>query len=68
MSVRVLVVDDHAAMRQSLTHVLESESGVQVVGEAPDGDAAVRLAERLHPDIVIMDVILRPSAVLTPHA
>jgi DNA-binding NarL/FixJ family response regulator len=45
-------------MRQSLTHVLESESGVQVVGEAPDGDAAVRLAECLHPDIVIMDVIL----------
>jgi DNA-binding NarL/FixJ family response regulator len=45
-------------MRRSLTKVLESESDVQVVGEATDGDAAVRLTEHLHPDIVIMDVIL----------
>lgn len=58
MSVRILVVDDHAVMRQSLTRVLESESDVQVVGEAADGCAAVVLAERLHPDIVIMDVVL----------
>ena len=45
-------------MRRSLTRVLESESGVQVVGEATDGYAAVRLTERLHPDIVVMDVVL----------
>lgn len=58
VSVRVLIVDDHAAMRQSLTQVLESESGVKVVGEASDGHVAVRLAERLQPDIVVMDVVL----------
>lgn len=58
VSVRVLVVDDHAAMRRSLTQVLEAESGVKVVGEAPSGDAAVELAERLEPDVVIMDVIM----------
>ena len=58
MGVRVLVVDDHAAMRRSLTQVLESESGVSVVGEATNGDAAIQLTERLRPDVVVMDVIM----------
>lgn len=58
VSVRVLVVDDHAAVRRSLTQVLESESDVLVVGEAPSGDAAIALAENLHPDVVIMDVMM----------
>jgi len=58
VSVRVLIVDDHAAMRRSLTQVLELESGVQVVGEAKDGDAAIQLAEELEPDVVVMDVIM----------
>lgn len=56
MSMRVLVVDDHAAMRRSLALALDCESGVQVVGEAANGDAAIRLAEQLEPDVVIMDV------------
>jgi len=54
----VLIADDHAAMRRSLTQVLESESGVRVVGEAPDGDVAIQLARELHPDVVVMDVIM----------
>ncbi|MEN6429071.1 MAG: response regulator transcription factor [Phycisphaerales bacterium] len=58
MSVRVLIVDDHAAMRRSLTQVLGSESGVHVVGEAPDGTAAIQLAAALRPDIVVMDVMM----------
>lgn len=56
MSVRVLIVDDHAGMRQSLAKALESQSDVQVVGQAADGDAAIRLAGELEPDIVLMDV------------
>lgn len=58
MSVRVLIVDDHAAMRHSLTQVLELESGVQVVGEAADGMTAIQLVEQLQPDVVVMDVVL----------
>lgn len=56
VSVRVLVVDDHAAMRRCLTRVLESETDVKVVGEATSGHAAIRQVERLEPDVVIMDV------------
>jgi len=58
VSVRVLVVDDHAAMRRSLTQVLESERDVRVVGEASSGAAAIRLADRLEPDVVVMDVAM----------
>ena len=56
VGVRVLVVDDHAAMRRSVAQVLECEPGVDVIGEASDGGAAVRLAVDLEPDIVVMDV------------
>lgn len=56
VTTRVLVVDDHAAMRRSVALALDGESGMQVVGEAANGDAAVRLAEQLQPDVVIMDV------------
>ncbi len=58
MSVRVLIVDDHAGMRQILTQALASEPGLEVVGEATDGAAAVELAEELKPDLIIMDVVL----------
>lgn len=54
--VRVLLVDDHAMMRQGLRSVLDSYDDVEVVGEAGDGEEAMVLAERFHPSIVVMDV------------
>jgi DNA-binding NarL/FixJ family response regulator len=55
---RILIADDHAAVRRSLTQALELEADVQVVGEAPDGSSAVELARQLSPDVVFMDVVM----------
>jgi DNA-binding NarL/FixJ family response regulator len=52
---RVLVVDDHDLFRTGLRNLLE-EQGVNVVGEAPDGQTAIRQARELAPDVVIMDL------------
>jgi DNA-binding NarL/FixJ family response regulator len=48
-SIRVLLVDDHAVVRKSLRALLEPESGVEVIGEAEDGEQAVHAARRLGP-------------------
>ena len=56
--IRVLVVDDHAVLRQALRHLLESSPGVEVVGDASNGRDAVELAERLKPDVVLMDSVM----------
>jgi PAS domain S-box-containing protein len=53
---RVLLVDDHAMVRQGLRSVLDSYEDLDVVGEAGDGEAAIRLATTLQPDVVVMDI------------
>lgn len=54
--IRVLVVDDHALFRRALAGLLEKEGGFEIVGQAADGGEAVAEAQRLHPDLVVMDV------------
>src|SRR5690242_1667681 len=53
---RVLIVDDVAAVREALRLLLSDEPGVEVVGEAGDGEEALRLVEALKPDLVLMDI------------
>ena len=55
---RVLVVDDHPLVRDSLTRVLENSGEFDVVGQASDGEEAVSMAEELRPDAVVMDLIM----------
>jgi DNA-binding NarL/FixJ family response regulator len=55
---RLLLVDDHAVVREGLRSLLADNQKFEIVGEAGDGVAAVSYAERLHPDVVVMDVSL----------
>lgn len=54
--IRVLVADDHAVVRAGIVSLLEAEDGIEVVGEAVDGEDAVGRALALRPDLVVMDV------------
>jgi DNA-binding NarL/FixJ family response regulator len=56
--VRVLTVDDHASFRATVRQLIAATAGFEVAGEATDGLEAVAQAERLHPDLVIMDIRL----------
>jgi DNA-binding NarL/FixJ family response regulator len=52
---RILLVDGHHVVRQGLRRILENESDLEIVGEADDGEQAVRLAQDLEPDVVLME-------------
>ncbi|MDX2315711.1 MAG: response regulator transcription factor [Gammaproteobacteria bacterium] len=56
--IRVLLADDHKILRQGLRTLLEQEADIDVVGEADNGRASVKLAGELAPDVVIMDVAM----------
>jgi DNA-binding NarL/FixJ family response regulator len=55
-AIKVLVADDHTIVRTGIRHVLESEAGFEVVGEASTGAEAVSLAAKLRPDVVVLDI------------
>ena len=56
--IRVMIVDDHSIVRVGLKQVLEQSGEFEVVGEAADGEEAVRVAADVSPDVVVMDVIM----------
>jgi len=58
MTVRLLIVDDHPVVRSGLRAFLDTEVGMEVVGEASNGREAVELASELCPDVVLMDLVM----------
>lgn len=56
MSIKVLLVDDHKIMREGLRSIISEQTGISVVGEAGNGREAVKLAGKLKPDLVVMDL------------
>ena len=58
MAISVVLADDHRGVRESLRCLLEKEAGIEVVGEAENGVQAVQLVGLLHPDVVVMDVLM----------
>jgi two-component system, NarL family, response regulator LiaR len=56
--IRVLLVDDHAVVREGLRAFLELQDGIEVAGEAGDGEEAVAEAARLRPDVILMDLVM----------
>jgi DNA-binding NarL/FixJ family response regulator len=58
MPIKVLLVDDHSVVRQGLRMFLSLDPELEVVGEAADGAEAIRVAHRLQPDVVLMDLLM----------
>ena len=56
MAIRILLADDHKIVRDGLRSLLERDGGLEVVGEAPNGQVAVELTHELVPDIIVMDI------------
>ena len=56
--IRVLLVDDHAIVRDGIRSLLTTEPDIQVIGEADNGRDGVRLAQQLQPDVILMDLVM----------
>jgi NarL family two-component system response regulator LiaR len=54
--IRVLIVDDHAIVREGQRALIDTEPGMEVIGEAADGFEAVEMAEKLQPDVILLDL------------
>jgi two-component system response regulator NreC len=56
MTIRILIADDHSVIRIGLRTILSAQSDFEIVGEAVDGNEALRLAHELHPDVMLTDI------------
>jgi len=61
LPIRILIADDHAVVRSGLKALLQADPDLEVVGEAEDGTETLRLAEALHPDMVLLDITMPPE-------
>jgi NarL family two-component system response regulator LiaR len=57
-AIRVLLVDDHAVVREGLRNFLALQDGLEIVGEAGDGNEAIEQAQHLEPDVILMDLVM----------
>jgi NarL family two-component system response regulator LiaR len=57
-NIRVLIVDDHIVVREGLRAFISTQTGVEVVGEAENGEQAVELNNQLNPDVILMDLVM----------
>jgi len=57
-AIRVLLVDDHAVVREGLRNFLALQDGLEIVGEASDGNEAIEQAQRSEPDVILMDLVM----------
>jgi len=58
VKIRILIADDHTVLREGMRNLLEQEKDFEVVGEASDGEEAVKLGSELKPDVIIMDIVM----------
>lgn len=58
MSIRLLIADDHHVVRRGLIFFLKTQQEIEIVGEAKNGQEAVKLAEELKPDVILMDLVM----------
>lgn len=58
MKIRIAIADDHPLLREAMRNVLEQYEDMEVLGEASDGEEAVKLSSELKPDIIVMDIVM----------
>lgn len=57
-TIKILIADDHAIVREGLRSLIATEPGLELIGEAADGDVAVRMYEKLKPDVALFDLMM----------